>query len=188
MVVQKVLSTNVGALNETYRLIRKEDISTAVDWMIQARASTSSAWAGSDGRGAGGAEPLHAHYQQGAHDHRPAFAGNERRIDGARRIWRSPFPIPGRRRTRSTWSARPGRAGAKVIGITRFTRSPLSALCDLRLLCGANEGPLQGGSMSAKMSQLFLLDVLYVEYFKRTYETSTQSKAATADAITSKLY
>ena len=78
--------------------------------------------------------------------------------------------------------------GAKVIGITRFTRSPLSALCDLRLLCGANEGPLQGGSMSAKMSQLFLLDVLYVEYFKRTYETSTQSKAATADAITSKLY
>ena len=36
-VVQKVLSTNLSALNETYRLIRMEDIDTAVRWMIGAR-------------------------------------------------------------------------------------------------------------------------------------------------------
>ena len=78
--------------------------------------------------------------------------------------------------------------GAKIIGITRFTRSPLAALCDLRLLCGANEGPMQGGSMSVKMSQFLLLDLLYTEYFKRTYDVSAKQKAATAEAISNKLY
>ena len=74
------------------------------------------------------------------------------------------------------------------MGITHFTRSPLSAVCDLQLLCGANEGPMQGGSMSVKMSQLFLLDLLYVEYFKRTRETSMANRTATADAVSDKLY
>ncbi len=77
--------------------------------------------------------------------------------------------------------------GALVISITRFEKSPLTASSDLTLLCGANEGPLQGGSLSAKISQLYLLDVLYIEYFKRTYEQSTANKENTAAAVTVKL-
>ncbi|MBR2567089.1 MAG: MurR/RpiR family transcriptional regulator [Paenibacillus sp.] len=77
--------------------------------------------------------------------------------------------------------------GATVISITRFVKSPLTSYSDLTLLCGANEGPLQGGSLSAKISQLYLLDVLYVEYFKRTYTESITNKEQTAESVTSKL-
>ena len=78
--------------------------------------------------------------------------------------------------------------GAKVICITRFAKSPLTVNSDITLLCGANEGPLQGGSLSAKLSQLYLLDILYMEYFKRTFETSKRNKEITAEAVLDKLY
>ena len=187
VVVQKVLSTNVGALNETYRLIRKEDISTAVDWMIQAK-SIYFFGVGGSMVAALEAQSRFMRITSKAHMtidlHLQAMSAA---LMGPEDLAIA-FSYSGAMKDTLDVVSKARAGGAKVIGITRFTRSPLSALCDLRLLCGANEGPLQGGSMSAKMSQLFLLDVLYVEYFKRTYETSTQSKAATADAITSKLY
>lgn len=77
--------------------------------------------------------------------------------------------------------------GTKVISITRFAKSPLSTHSDVTLLCGANEGPLQGGSLSAKISQLYLLDILYAEYFKRTNQESIINKEKTANAVTEKL-
>lgn len=78
-------------------------------------------------------------------------------------------------------------AGAKTICITRFVKSPLTAHSDITLLCGANEGPLQGGSLSAKIAQLYLLDVMYFEYFKRTYDVSVANKEKTAKAVVEKL-
>lgn len=78
--------------------------------------------------------------------------------------------------------------GAKIICITRFVKSPLTAHSDMTLLCGANEGPLQGGSLSAKLSQLYLLDVLYMEYFKRTFDKSKANKELTSEAVSEKLY
>lgn len=77
--------------------------------------------------------------------------------------------------------------GAKVISITRFAKSPITNYSDITLLCGANEGPLQGGSLSAKISQLYLLDLLYAEYFKRTGNTSSINRESTAKAVIDKM-
>jgi len=77
--------------------------------------------------------------------------------------------------------------GAMIICITRFAKSPLTSYADITLLCGANEGPLQGGSLSAKLSQLYLLDLLYAEYFKRTLEQSILNKESTAKAVIDKM-
>lgn len=77
--------------------------------------------------------------------------------------------------------------GAKIIAITRFAKSPLTSYADITLLCGANEGPLQGGSLTAKISQLYLLDLLYTEYFKRTSEASRINKEHTANAVIEKM-
>lgn len=77
--------------------------------------------------------------------------------------------------------------GAKIVVITRFAKSPLTSYADITLLCGANEGPLQGGSLTAKISQLYLLDLLYMEYFKRTNEESKQNKEHTANAVVEKM-
>jgi len=75
-----------------------------------------------------------------------------------------------------------------VIGITRFSKSPLTHYSNLVLLSGANEGPLQGGSLSAKISQLYLLDVLFIEYFKQTYDQSSESRSKTTAAVADKLF
>ncbi len=79
-------------------------------------------------------------------------------------------------------------AGAKTIVITRFTKSPLTEFADIILLCGANEGTLQNGSTSAEISQLFLVDVMYSEYFRRHSQRCTAIWGKTADSIADKNY
>ena len=76
---------------------------------------------------------------------------------------------------------------AQTICITRYAESPLTNYADIVLLCGANEGPFQGGSLSARVAQLYLLDVLYTEYFKRNYITCDYNKKCTTQAIANKL-
>ena len=73
--------------------------------------------------------------------------------------------------------------GVKIILITRFSRSPGAALADVVLQCGSEEGPLQLGSMPAKMAQLFLVDVLVNEYILRDPETARRSHEAIAYAL-----
>lgn len=74
--------------------------------------------------------------------------------------------------------------GAKVILITRFSKSPGAALADVVLQCGSNEGPLQLGSMPAKMAQLFLVDVLFYEFARRDPESARRSRERIAEALT----
>lgn len=76
--------------------------------------------------------------------------------------------------------------GAKIILITRFLKSPGAARADVVLQCGSNEGPLQLGSISARMAQLFLLDVLFNEYFRRDPEAARAHQEAIAEALSEK--
>lgn len=79
-------------------------------------------------------------------------------------------------------------AGAKIVGITRFLKSPLTNYTDVILTCGANEGPLEGGSMSARMSQLYIIDVLFQEYYRRNLAVSRENNKKTSKAVVEKLY
>ena len=77
--------------------------------------------------------------------------------------------------------------GCKSIVITRFANSPLAADADVVLRCGSNEGPLDGGAASTSIVQLYLLDVLYLEYYKRHFNQANENKARTTEAISNKL-
>lgn len=78
--------------------------------------------------------------------------------------------------------------GAYVAGITRFQKSPLVDYTDMVLLCGANEGPLQGGSTTAAISQMFIIEVLYIEFYRRTFDASFENNQRTSQSITDKMY
>lgn len=80
------------------------------------------------------------------------------------------------------------KGGAKVVGITRFIKSPLTAYTDTLLVCGAQEGPFDGGSMGTKVSQLYIVDVLFKEYFRKNKEISMDNKKKTTNAVVDKLY
>lgn len=79
------------------------------------------------------------------------------------------------------------KGGAKVVCITRFVKSPLTSYSDVTLLCGANEGPLQGGSTSAEISQLFLIDLMYTEYYRRFYDRCSENNEKTSASVLEKL-
>lgn len=76
--------------------------------------------------------------------------------------------------------------GVKLLLVTRFPKSPGTSLADLALLCGSNEGPLQLGSVPAKIAQLFLMDVLFSEYCRRDLKPCRQSRERIAEAMESK--
>lgn len=78
--------------------------------------------------------------------------------------------------------------GAKIVTITRFVKSPLSIYADTNLLCGSNEGPLEGGSMGAKISQLYIIDILFQEYYKRNRSLAADNNKKTSKAVVDKLY
>ena len=61
-----------------------------------------------------------------------------------------------------------------------------AALADVILQCGSSESPLQLGSIPARISQLFMLDILFSEYCRRDYEAARESRSRIAAAISEK--
>ena len=51
--------------------------------------------------------------------------------------------------------------GLRTILVTHFANSPGAELADVSLLCGADESPLQLGSIGARIAQMYLMDVLF---------------------------
>jgi DNA-binding MurR/RpiR family transcriptional regulator len=78
-------------------------------------------------------------------------------------------------------------SNASTIFITKFAKTPATKYADVLLLSGANEGPMQGGSIAAKTSQMFMVDILFTEYFHRKGDLSIENKKYTAAAIAGKM-
>lgn len=76
--------------------------------------------------------------------------------------------------------------GAGVVLITRFPKSPGAELADAVLQCGADESPLQLGSVAAKIAQMYLLDVLFSEVCREDLENARRSRQRIADALSEK--
>ena len=77
--------------------------------------------------------------------------------------------------------------GAGVIVVTKLENGPIAKYADVVISGGAVEGPAQGGSIAMKISQLFIVDVLYTEYFRRLGETAVRNKYRTAAAVADKM-
>lgn len=74
-------------------------------------------------------------------------------------------------------------SGARVILITHFPKCPASVYADVIILCGSKENPLHSGSIAAKISQLFLIDVLFNEYCRFHMEHSIAVRDLTSEAL-----
>lgn len=78
-------------------------------------------------------------------------------------------------------------SGANVVFVTQFLKTPAGKYSDVILPCGAAEGPMEGGSISAKLSQLFMVELLYREYFGALGETAVNNKTITATSIATEM-
>jgi DNA-binding MurR/RpiR family transcriptional regulator len=77
--------------------------------------------------------------------------------------------------------------GVKVILVTHFKKSPASEYADVVFLCGSTEGPLQMGSIATRMAQLFIIDILFSNYFRKNSESAANNQVLTTDALANKL-
>lgn len=77
--------------------------------------------------------------------------------------------------------------GAKVILITHYDDAPGAALADVLLLCGAQENPLDSGSIPAKLAMLFVANVLVLRYTLDNQELVNLSLSLTSQALGSKV-
>lgn len=74
----------------------------------------------------------------------------------------------------------------KIVLVTRYPNSPGAALADIVLPCGSTEGPLQLGSVAARIAQLYLIDVLFSEMCRRDLEQCRLHRELVADALSEK--
>ncbi|MNJ50585.1 HTH-type transcriptional regulator RpiR [compost metagenome] len=185
-VASKVLASNISALNETFNLLNIEKIDQAIDYLIGAERIMFF------GVGSSLITAMEAKvkFMRITNKAECTFDSHLQMMSAALMTERDVAVIisySGSTKDNIEVAKKAKERGAKIISITRFVKSPLTSFSDLTLLCGANEGPLQGGSLSAKISQLYLLDVLYAEYFKRSKEESILNKENTAAAVSEKL-
>ncbi|QKS73347.1 MurR/RpiR family transcriptional regulator [Paenalkalicoccus suaedae] len=78
--------------------------------------------------------------------------------------------------------------GATVIAITYYSRSPITEFADIVLPGGGKESPLEGGSLTAKISQLFMIDLLCTGLSLRTKEETLRMRKKTAESVVDKIY
>lgn len=185
-VSRKILITNINALNETYRLINFSDISRAVEFIKKAKRVVFY------GLGTSGITALEARDKFMRITPKVDFTFDAHMQSMSATLLTPDdlaiaFSYSGSTKDTINVLSIAKKAGAKTIGITRFAKSPLTQYSDIVLLCGSKEGPWQGGSMSAKMAQLYLLDILYVEYYRQTLEASKNNKQKTSKAVSEKL-
>lgn len=185
--VAKTLQSNINALNETYQLISLESINQAVHLLIQAERIIFY------GVGSSLITAMEANnkFMRITNKTGCSVDSHQQAMSAALMSEKDVAVIisySGSTKDSIEVARKAKERGAAIIVITRFVKSPLTSYSDITLLCGANEGPLQGGSLSAKIAQLYLLDVLYVEYFKRTYEASIVNKENTSAAVAVKLF
>lgn len=183
---QKVLNTNVNALTETYSLLHAETFAKAIDYLYKADKIYFF------GVGASLLTALKAtnkflriepkvYCMQDSH--MQAMVASMMNADEVAVL----FSYSGATKDTIHVAELAKKAGAKIICVTRFVKSPLTSYADLVLLCGANEGPLQGGSTSAEISQLFLIDLMYSEYYRRYFNICSKNNEKTSGSVLEKL-
>ena len=186
-VAKKVLDTNIQALNETYSLLNYQDMDKTIGLLHKAKRIYFF------GVGASLLTALKAMNEflriepkvyclQDSH--MQAMAASTMNADDVAVV----FSYSGATKDTIEIAKNAKKGKARVICITRFIKSPLTANADIVLLSGANEGPLQGGSTSAEISQLFLIDILYMEYYRRYFDTCSKYNQATSGSVVEKLY
>lgn len=185
-VCRKLLNIDMAALNQTLDMINKDDIRRAVDMIKDARMIH---FFGAGSSGIMALEALNKFARilpnvtsvQDIHMQSMASA-----LLGERDLAIA-FSYSGSTKDIIEILKRAKENKARTICVTRYAESPLTAYADIVLVCGANEGPFQGGSLSAKVAQLYLLDILYTEYFKQNYAVCDYNKKRTTQSIASKL-
>ena len=154
----KLTSANIDAIRETQGLIRPENIQAAADALLAAHTVLC--------MGQGGSMLM---AEEAAHLFTTAFPGF--------------FAVPD---SHMQVIAAANLTEKDIILFFSYSGSPGAGLADIVLQCGSTEGPLQLGSVAARIAQLYLIDVLFSEMCRRDLDTCRHRRELVADALSEK--
>ena len=184
-VARKLYAADVNAINQTFQLLDEEQMNKAVDLLDKARLVYC--------MGQGGSMVIAedtAHLFTSCFDKFFPVPDNHYQALTASKLKPEDvilyFSYSGATKDMMQTLALSRECGAKTILITHFPNSLGAALADVVLQCGVNESPLQLGSVAAKISQLFLMDVLFSELCIRDLDNCRKYKSIVADALADK--
>ena len=78
-------------------------------------------------------------------------------------------------------------AGAKIILLPHYEDSPGASLADVVLRCGAQESPLDSGSIPIKVAVLYVGEVLVLRYILDSPEQANTAQELTSEVLTLKM-
>lgn len=182
---RKICAADVEAINQTLELIRPEAIVKAADLLVNAR------WVLCMGQG--GSMLL---AQEAAHLFATAmpnfFDVSDSHMQAIRAALLSEqdvifyFSYSGATKDLIDMMKIAQDRGVKVILVTRYPNSPGAVMADVVLECGSVEGPLQLGSVAARVAQLYIVDVLFSEVSRRSIESVRSRRKQVAEVISEK--
>jgi len=184
---KRILSKDIEALNETGNLIKADDIRTAVDLLTAAKrimffgVGSSAAVALQGCNKFMRITPNVSVNIEGHMQYVSASLMSEQDVAVIISYSGSTKEIVDIARTAKE-------RGAKIICITRYLKSPLTNFSDLSLLCSTNERLVHGYSLSMELTQIYLLDVLYTEFFRKNYDKSQRNKEDSSSILSDKLF
>ncbi|NLJ89313.1 MAG: MurR/RpiR family transcriptional regulator [Clostridiales bacterium] len=186
-VANKVLNTNIVALTETFNLIKEDDIDKTIEIFIESK-RVYFFGVGASMLTAMKAMNKFLRIENKVYcvqdSHMQAMVASTMTEDDLAIV----FSHSGATKDTVHVAQVAKDAGAKIVCVTRFSKSPLSSLADVTLLTAANEGPLQGGSTSSEISMLYIIDLLYTEYYRRSFDRLSKNNAKTSASISEKLF
>ena len=187
VLAKKVLQNNLSAINETYSLINTQELAKAM-WYIQDAQHIHFFGVGTSMLTAMVAMNKFLRITPNVHcvmdSHMQAMAASMMTQQDVAII----ISYSGATKDTIHVAKQAKKSGAKVICITKFAKSPLTAYSDVTILCGSKEGPLEGGSTSSQISQMFLIDLMYMDFYRGKFEVNTKNRHKTADAVVEKIY
>ena len=180
-----IMNSMTSALHSTYELIDSADIEKAVDILLGARRVYCF---GSGNSGVAAEEMRNKFLRFGIHlyqltdSHFQAIASSTLGEEDALVL----FSVSGSTKDMIGIAQTAKQNKTRLIIVTNYLRSPLGAYADVSLYVVAKSTPLDGGSLVAKISQLYVIDVLAAALFKRTEQQSQRNLERTAIAVLDK--
>lgn len=185
--VKMIFETNVNILKSSMSLLAKENLMQAIEWIDEARHVQFF------GVGASGITALDAKNRL-LRIGRRSEAVVDSHIQAMMAVSMSEgdvafgISVSGSTIDTNNMLMKAKENGAKVIAITNYAKSPITAIADIVLLTAGKEMPLEGGSIGAKISQLFIIDLICEGLARRNVTQTKQMKEKTARAVIDRSY
>ncbi len=74
----------------------------------------------------------------------------------------------------------------KVVAITNHKLSPVAELADVVILSAGKESPMDGGSLSGRVSQMFITDIICTGYAVKNKKVTYKMREKTANSVVKK--